>query len=337
MTEHETSVDRPLQQPPEISNAPVVCICIATHRRPTHLEETLKSIAALRFTKNPMPEVHVIVVENDTEQLGLPAINAMRALMPWPIEYRVERQPGISFTRNTLVQLASDAAADLIAFIDDDELAEPQWLDELLAIRSDHGADAVLGPVLPRFESAPPPWLAAGFARRRHTTGSLVDSTEFRTGNVLLETSILREIEGPFDPAFALTGGSDAFLGREIEKRGARFIWADEAIIHETVPRSRATLGWFLRRRFRTGMALAMIRSRLQGRLRGSVTILVKGVGAIVYGLLWATRGFVSGRKGLLEGAAIVVFGLGGLFGLLGGRFNEYARKRDTPESNPRS
>ncbi len=335
MSEHPINLDRRPHPSAADSDIPVVCVCIATCRRPVHLKHTLESIAALRFEKEPTPEIRIIVVENDINQLGRPVIASMRTRVPWPIEYVIESRPGISFARNTLIRLAAEAEAKLIAFIDDDELAEPQWLDELLATLRKYRANAVLGPVLPRFESPPPPWLATAFDRRRHATGSVIGAADFRTGNLLLESRILLEIDGPFDHDFSLIGGSDACLGRDLEKRGQKFFWNDEAIVHETVPDSRANVSWYLQRRFRTGMSLAVIRLKLQGQLQGSASVLFKGIGAIGFGLLSTSKGLMSGRKGLLEGVSIVAFGLGSLYGLFGGRFQEYASVHGTPKNRP--
>ena len=141
--------------------------------------------------------------------------------------------------------------------------------------------------------------------------------------------TVLTQIEGPFDPAFALTGGSDAYLGRDLAARGHRFFWADEAVIHETVPPERTTVRWLLQRRFRTGGALAKVRARLQGRARGTATVLIRATGAVVVGLLSMLKGLATGRQGVLEGLMIAAFGAGGLFALLGGEFREYASRHD--------
>ncbi len=317
--------DRGASESPQSS----VCICIATCRRPEHLRKTLMSLAGLDMSARPNDTVRIVIVENDVEASSEPVIDGLRSTIPWPVEYAVESRPGISFARNTLVQLAGDS--DFIAFMDDDEVAESNWLTALLATRQTTGADAVLGPVLPRFEAPTPAWLVPFFDRRRAKDQAEVDARDFRSGNVLVTVEALRTIEGPFDPAFALTGGSDGFLGQLLEAGGARFFWSDEAIVHETIPADRARVSWLLRRHFRTGMALAIIRIRIEGRLFGTLHCLTKGFGAVFLGMLSTTKGLVAGRRGLLEGLVLAASGAGSLFALIGGRFQEYGSVHNNP------
>ena len=113
-----------------------------------------------------------------------------------PIIYGVEPEREIASARNRAVQLAGNV--DFIAFIDDDEVADGRWLDELLAAQEKFGVDVVNGPVLPRFEQEVPPWVVRGrfYNRRRFPTGTLINWAN--TGNVLIKTSWLHAIPGPF-------------------------------------------------------------------------------------------------------------------------------------------
>ena len=38
--------------------------------------------------------------------------------------------------------------ADYVCFIDDDEVPDPRWLDELIRVQAEYDADVVTGPVL---------------------------------------------------------------------------------------------------------------------------------------------------------------------------------------------
>ena len=57
------------------------------------------------------------------------------------MNYFIEDNRGISHARNRLVKESKNA--DFLAFIDDDETAEPQWLDELLSLMKQTDADAI--------------------------------------------------------------------------------------------------------------------------------------------------------------------------------------------------
>ena len=50
---------------------------------------------------------------------------------------------------------------DFVAFVDDDEWVEPQWLAALLENQRATGAPIIQGPVRPSYLAIPPQWLAA--------------------------------------------------------------------------------------------------------------------------------------------------------------------------------
>ena len=103
-----------------------------TFRRPRGLEALLTSLAKL---DNPGPGygVKVIIVDNDPDGSARSIVETCRTTMPWELVYTVEPRRGIPFGRNTAVRTAGDA--DFVAFLDDDEVAEPDWLTELLRVQ----------------------------------------------------------------------------------------------------------------------------------------------------------------------------------------------------------
>jgi succinoglycan biosynthesis protein ExoM len=303
-----------------------VRVCVPTHRRPALLGRTLESLGAQRFSRVAPPELGIIVVDNDAACEGRAVVETARAVCPWPIEYLTETRPGISHARNRLVAAAD--GADWIAMIDDDEVAEPGWLDALLAAAAATGADAVLGPVEPVFEVEPPDWMRPFFSRRRPATGAAIDANDFRTGNVLLSPAALRRVEGPFDPAFALTGGEDSFLGRQLEAAGARFTWADDAVVRERQPAERTRARWILERRYRSGATLSAIRIRMMGRLSAGPLVVFRTAGLLARGNARIATALVGGRPRLFAGVADLAYGAGSLAGLAGVALKAYGDRR---------
>jgi len=109
----------------------------------------------------------------------------------------------------------------------------------------------VLGPVLPDFAGTAPRWLIdSGLClRRSFPTGTqLTDVRYMRTGNVLFNRAIVPPGEDPFDPRWGRSGGEDAdFFGRMLS-HGRRFVWCEEARVHELVPPERQALSYHMRR-----------------------------------------------------------------------------------------
>ena len=299
-----------------------VHICIPTYKRPELLSCCLESLAELQFQSDIKLDLRILVVENGPDRLVYSAIENIRSKVPWPIIYAIEERQGISYARNKLVAMSKEC--DFIAFIDDDETAEPQWLDELLRVQHTTGADAVIGPVVPEFEKPPPDWMATFFSRPRYPSGKQVSTYDFRTGNVLLLTKVLDDVAGPFDLAFALTGGEDSYLGRCLAKKSACFYWADRAVVHEYIPKSKIRISRLLLRHFRGGMTSAMIDMRQHTLLSGWIIRFLKGAACIPYGALVAICSLRIGRTALLRGICLISWGVGSLFGLLGLRYKEY-------------
>src|SRR5262249_31641540 len=145
------------------ASAPASCrvaICIATWRRPQGLLALLQSLDALVF-EGPEPELCVIVADNDERESAHAVCESARDWLRHPLHYVVEKRRGIPQARNASL-LAALGRVDWIAFADDDEVADPRWLDALLRAQLASGADVVSGPVVPRFATGTPAWVAQG-------------------------------------------------------------------------------------------------------------------------------------------------------------------------------
>jgi GT2 family glycosyltransferase len=125
----------------------------------------------------------------------------------------------------------------------------PPWLIRLLDALERSGADGVLGPVHPRFESEPPAWVRKGrfFERPTHATGFEMPWRECRTGNVLVRRRVWEGRGAPFRAEFG-TGSEDVDFFRRMIGEGRRFIWCNEAVVHETVSPGRCTRAFMLKR-----------------------------------------------------------------------------------------
>jgi hypothetical protein len=109
-----------------------------------------------------------------------------------------------------------------------------------------------------------------------------------------------------------------------LERRGARIVWVDDAVMYELVPESRARLDWILRRSYRTGVSrsITMI-AQEDATWERRVLRVGRGVLEIGRGL----RGAIVVRSapkrvGHLRLAAL---GAGLIVGAAGFRYDEYA------------
>ncbi len=275
-----------------------VAILIPTFRRPEGLARLLASLDALTFVSIAPPRITLVVVDNDGDTSAGPGDAAMPAAAArYPIIRAVEPVRGLSAARNRALELAP-FDADFIAFIDDDEWAEPQWLEALIAMQAETGAEIVQGPVVPAFAAPAPGWMIAGgyYEVGPFAPGEALDFGA--TGNCLIARAALARTAVRFDMAYNHSGGEDAdFFGRLLAA-GCRIVAAPEARAHEDVPAVRMTMPALLRLQFRKGNTIG----RMALATRDARNIAARAVKA--FG--WIVRGAVEALAfGLLvEGAA---------------------------------
>jgi succinoglycan biosynthesis protein ExoM len=226
-------------------NRPHVTVCICTLRRPELLRRLLEGVAKLQ-TANGAFTVSYVVVDNDMNGSARAVID--RGMNDYGLEMvdDIEPEKNFAMVRNKAVALAR---GEFIAFIDDDEVPVPEWIVKLMETQSRTGADGVLGPVRPYFDTPPPKWIIRGGLCERpvHPTGMQMNWTQARTGNVLIRSSIFIEGGLRFDPSF-VTGGEDVDFFKRAIAAGYRFVWCEEAPAYELVPPERCRKSYFLKR-----------------------------------------------------------------------------------------
>jgi succinoglycan biosynthesis protein ExoM len=238
-------------QSPETDRRSVhIAVCIPTYRRPTLLRKCLESLKNQQYHDF---SYSVVIVDNDSERSAKVTVDEWSKSFPGLTNYDVEPIRNISLTRNRAI---ANASGDLIAFIDDDECAEPSWLQELFELYNKVACDGVLGPVKPSYDPPAPQWLiASGLCdRKSFSSGTMIRQPKYlRTGNVLLDRRVLLKGEGPFDPRFGRTGGEDVDFFNRMLLEGRVFIWCNEAQVYEAVPKERQTLNYFVKRALARG------------------------------------------------------------------------------------
>lgn len=233
------------------SPARPVAVCLCTFRRPKQLSRLL---TALLTIVRP-PSTSFVIVDNDGED---PTVDSLvvefRAAAEAPVEYVVERRPGISAARNAAVATARRMGATTIAMLDDDEWPSRNWLQRLLAAQEISEAGAVGGPVEPVFGAGslvPKKFEGLWSVREGRRNGK---PYVYCTCNCLLDLDAIAFLgDKPFPEDFGMSGGEDAVFFRRLFFAGVRMAWAEDALVFEDIPAERATLGWMRRRWYRHG------------------------------------------------------------------------------------
>lgn len=237
-----------------------VDVCVCTFRRPS-VVETLRSVAAQDLP--PRSAVRVIVADNDDTPSARAAVEeACRAL---GLDFLYVHAPSrnISVARNACLDAAS---ASLVAFLDDDETADPGWLRAMLAAIDAPGVDVVFGPVLAVYGPGAPAWARqADF----HSTRPVIRDGRIETGysgNVVLRRDAVKGHR--FDLALGRTLGEDTEFFHRLRADGATLGFCPDGLAFEPVLDGRARLAWLLRRSYLSGRAHGrIVAERSSGRL----------------------------------------------------------------------
>ncbi|MEK3646558.1 glycosyltransferase family 2 protein [Aeribacillus sp. FSL M8-0235] len=302
-----------------------IAICVITYKRPKSLEQLILGLDKMRFTKNSIPNIKVVVVDNDTEASSKKLCQELNKIIKWEIIYDIESKRGIPFARNKAVNIIKDYA-DQVVFIDDDEIPSPQWLDELLYTQKRFNADVVTGPVLPEFRENVPSWILKGgfFERFRYSTGTRLDYAA--TNNVIIKMDVFKSMDKHFNERYALTGGSDTEFFMRVNQSGFKIIWSDEAIVTEIVPNSRANLRWILQRAYRLGNTIARCEVDVISSKKVLIIRFLKAFIRLVQGLVFLPFSVFFGKHKIVKNLRYIWRSIGIFNGLLGIKYEEYKR-----------
>ncbi len=255
------------------ADAVEIAVTLPTYKRPEHLLTTLESLAR-QTTKRRFA---VVVMDNDADALeGASAAKAMfeNGQATGLIIIAHERGNCSAYNAGWDTALKTFANIKAVAVIDDDEIADPDWLDALCRTAESLGADIVGGPQVPVFEGgggnplAKHPVFAAPYA----TTG--IVPALYSSGNLLIARHVLTQSGYPFlDTRFNFLGGGDSDFLSRCKQRGCVLAWSAEAIIRETVPARRLEWDWIRARAIRNGTISTLVERRRRstqpfGRLR---------------------------------------------------------------------
>lgn len=270
---NKASVSTIARSPGLKAEAIEIVVTVPTFRRPKQLLDTL---ASLQHQETARPFA-VIVIENEASARE-GALAAAPLFEGGDVTGLVivahERGNCSAYNAGWETALAVFPSFTHLAVIDDDEIADPCWLERMCAAAEKHGADIVGGPQVPVFPHGETNGRSAHpvFAPPYRRTGPV--EALYSSGNLLISRQVLLAMGSPFlDLAFNFMGGGDAdFLSRAAQ-RGFRLAWCAEAPVYETVPARRLEADWIRSRSLRNGVISTLVEKKKRaadplGRLR---------------------------------------------------------------------
>lgn len=286
-----------------------VVVCTYTDERFNDLERALESVQGQAL----VPAKVVLVVDRNPE-----LAERSRRAFPSHEVIASEGPGGLSAARNAGL---ARCTADVVAFIDDDAVADADWLARLAAEYVDSRVLGVGGRIEPRWATRRPRWFPDEFGWVVGCTYRGMPETKAPVRNLIganmsVRRDVLTELGG-FSRQLGRVGG-DVAAHEDTElciRALARFpdrnwLYAPAALVTHAVPASRARYRYFIARCYGEGRSKAAM-TRLTGPnvgLQAERDYVRRALPAgIARGLLDGVRGDPSG---IWRSAAIVI-GLG--------------------------
>jgi GT2 family glycosyltransferase len=203
--------------------------------------------------------------------------------------------------------------------IDDDEIASQGWLETMVTSAETTGADVIGGPVFPNFDDDRNRGLRRhpAFAPAYDTSGPVW--VIYGCGNCLIKRSVFERLDDPaFDLRFNFLGGGDYDFFLRCYRIGLRFHWAADAVITETVPESRTSLGWLARRSLRIGVINYHVQRKAAKTMGSRLTLLARMLAILPLSLFRAARLYLTEHRAVIAlhpvivavGTALAAFGV---------------------------
>lgn len=282
-----------------------VAVCAYTQRR---WDDIMAAVASVRNQRLAPHEI-IVVVDHNPELFG-----RLRSVLPDVVVVENHDARGLSGGKNTAVEVAG---GDVVTFLDDDAVAEPDWLGSLAAGYRDPVVLGVGGRTRPLWEKRRPAWFPEEFDWVVGCTYVGMPERPSPVRNLLGGNASFRreafEIAGGFRTGIGRTGNRCPLGCEETEfcirlrqhRPSAVLLFEDRAVIWHRVPQERCRFSYFTSRCFAEGLSKSLVtrsvgRTGLSTELRYSTRTLPVG----------AARGLTEGLRGRPDGplrtAAIV-------------------------------
>ncbi|MFU8874021.1 glycosyltransferase [Micromonospora sp. SL4-19] len=282
-----------------------VVVCVYTERRWPQIVRAVDSVLA-----QDVPAAQVVVVVDHNPAL----LERVRAAFPALTVTPSAGPRGLSAARNTGL---ARATGEIVAFLDDDAEAEPDWLARLLPHYQDERVLAVGGHAVPAWEEDRPRWLPPEFdwVVGCSFTGQPTEVAAVRNVigcNMSFRRSVLERTAG-FDPALGRVGRTPVgceetelcIRVQQLEPDGM-VLYEPAARVRHRVTVDRTTWRYFRQRCFSEGRSKAVV-ARLVGSDAGLATERTYTRRTLPAGVRRGLRQVRAGdRAGLLRSGAIV-------------------------------
>lgn len=229
-----------------------ISVVIITRNRERELVHCLGSL----LTQTSSPE-EIVVIDNNSQDHTFLAIQNLKKRVRIPLRIVKESYVGYAFARNRGLK---EARFRWIAFIDDDCVADRQWIEQFkLAIQKYTQIQAFMGYCAPYYSSnlysAATNFLQNFWKQNRIHNHQVEDLEILDTKNVVIDKLFCLQKEIQFDTTLTKNhngGAEDCDFGMLLENQQARARFVESATVLHKDPTSFI---FFLRKLFRNSLA----------------------------------------------------------------------------------
>jgi glucosyl-dolichyl phosphate glucuronosyltransferase len=230
---------------------PFVSIIIPTYNRHELLTSAIDSFLKLHYPKDLF---EIIICDNNSKDATRKVISEWQVKATIPIVYLFERRLGVHFARNSAAKIAR---GQILYFTDDDMIADPMLLDELVKVFDlDPKIGCATGKILPRFQMEPPKWVSKYLinAHLSLTPPGLTEELKISQDSMVYSChqAIRREVfyrAGGFNPENVgehYVGDGETGLNIKIAKLGYYFGYTAKSLIYHIIPPHRMTYRYLI-------------------------------------------------------------------------------------------
>ena len=304
-----------------------VLVTICTRGRWRLLQAGLDSVCAQ--LPSLAASMDILVVENNATLTVTDLVERQRLASGRTIHLVVEPELGIPFARNRCGTFAQSNGYDWALYIDDDEVARPNWFQTMVEASQTYEADVIYGRVVSVYPGDTPQWMIVPEIDKR-ARGTVLKKAEGH--NTLVHTRVFdpKGFALRFDETMRFTGGSDTDFFSRVAQAGGRIVWVGDAIVDELVPETRTTLRWQLYRTFRVAVNIAVQHEKTNGKAAACLRTATKGLGRVADGLIRLPLAIVTpirptlGKRFAFQAAKQLASGLGSFAYITGHRPQPY-------------
>jgi glycosyltransferase involved in cell wall biosynthesis len=240
-------------------NSPQIAAIICTHNRDRYLGAAIDSLLAQDYQ-----DCEILVIDNASDDRTVKVVE--ERLGDPRLRYIYEPTLGLSVARN---RGATETTAPILAYLDDDAVASPQWLSVFVKAYRENEKLAIAGGkvnlILPEGRTMPA-WLSQNLsgALGYYDLGEeIVYITQAgltpRGLNYSMRRSFLEDIGG-FDPNLGRVGknllSNEELYATELAlQKGWQVAYLPEALARHNVSPERLERGWFVRRSWWQGIS----------------------------------------------------------------------------------